>query len=159
MQKIKSERGITLLILIITIVVLALISIPIIVNTTDISELQRYTYFKGDIDKLRESIETTYADLDDLSSIGPIYTGDYSFLSYVQGSDQVANPNDGNVYYVISLSILNSYINTYFVSQLLSVSSHIYYHALIIHSPIFIVHTLYGSIICHFFFFLIKLLS
>ncbi len=111
MQKIKSERGITLLILIITIVVLALISIPIIVNTTDISELQRYTYFKGDIDKLRESIETTYADLDDLSSIGPIYTGDYSFLSYVQGSDQVANPNDGNVYYVISLSNLNSYMN------------------------------------------------
>ena len=111
MQKIKSERGVTLLILMITIVVLALISIPIIVNTTDISELQRYTYFKADIDKLREAIDATYADMDDLSTIGPIYTGDYSFLSKVQGSDPVANPNDGNVYYVISLTNLNSYIN------------------------------------------------
>lgn len=83
MQKIKNERGVTLLILIITILILALISIPIIVNTTDISELQRYTYFKSDIDKLRECIETTYADMDDLSSIGPVYTGDFSFLNKV----------------------------------------------------------------------------
>lgn len=111
MQKIKNERGVTLLILIITILILALISIPIIVNTTDISELQRYTYFKSDIDKLRECIETTYADMDDLSSIGPVYTGDFSFLNKVQGNDQVKNPNDGNVYYVISLKNLNSYTN------------------------------------------------
>ena len=75
MQKIKNEKGITLIILIITVVVLALISVPVIVNTTDISELQVYTYFKGDIDKLRESIEVTYADMTDMSSIGPIYTG------------------------------------------------------------------------------------
>ena len=107
MQKIKNERGVTLLILMITIVVLALISIPVIINTTDIAELQRYTYFKADIDKLRESIETTYADMDDLSSIGPLYTGDFSFLNNVQGNDQVGNPNDGNIYYVISLTNLN----------------------------------------------------
>ena len=111
MQKIKNEKGVTLLILVITVVILALISIPIIINTTDISELQRYTYFKSDIDKLRESIETTYADMSDLSSIGPIYTGNLSFLDEVQGSDRVANPNDGNVYYVISLDNLNSYMN------------------------------------------------
>ena len=111
MQKIKKEKGVTLLILVITVVILALISIPIIVNTTDVSELQKYTYFKSDIDKLRETIETTYADMDDLSTIGPVYTGDYSFLDKVQGNDQVLNPNDGNIYYVISLSNLNSYIN------------------------------------------------
>ena len=111
MQKIKNERGVTLLILVITILILALISIPIIVNTTDISELQRYTYFKSDIDKLRECIETTYVDMEDLSSIGPVYTGDFSFLNRVQGNDQVGNPNDGNIYYVISLNNLNSYMN------------------------------------------------
>lgn len=111
MQKIKNERGVTLLILMITIVVLALISIPVIINTTDIAELQRYTYFKADIDKLRESIETTYADMDDLSSIGPLYTGDFSFLNNVQGNDQVGNPNDGNIYYVISLTNLNLYMD------------------------------------------------
>lgn len=111
MQKFKNERGVTLLILVITILILALISIPIIVNTTDISELQRYTYFKSDIDKLRECIETTYVDMEDLSSIGPVYTGDFSFLNRVQGNDQVGNPNDGNIYYVISLNNLNSYMN------------------------------------------------
>ncbi len=111
MQKIKKENGVTLLILVITVVILALISIPIIVNTTDVSELQKYTYFKSDIDKLRESIETTYADMEDLSSIGPVYTGDYSFLDKVQGNDQVLNPNDGNIYYVISLENLNSHMN------------------------------------------------
>ena len=36
MQKIKNEKGVTLLILVITVVILTLISIPIIVNTTDI---------------------------------------------------------------------------------------------------------------------------
>ena len=111
MQKIKKENGVTLLILVITVVILALISIPIIVNTTDVSELQKYTYFKSDIDKLRETIETTYADMDDLSTIGPVYTGDFSFLNKMQGNDKVLNPNDGNIYYVISLSNLNSYIN------------------------------------------------
>ena len=111
MQKIKKENGVTLLILVITVVILALISIPIIVNTTDVSELQKYTYFKADIDKLREAIETTYADMDDLSTIGPVYTGDYSFLDKVQGNDQVLNPNDGNIYYVISLENLNSHMN------------------------------------------------
>ena len=111
MQKIKKENGVTLLILVITVVILALISIPIIVNTTDVSELQKYTYFKSDIDKLRESIETTYADMEDLSSIGPVYTGDYSFLDKVQGNDGVLNPNDGNIYYVISLENLNSHMN------------------------------------------------
>ena len=112
MQKIKSEKGITLLILIVTLIVLALISVPIIVNTTDIAELQKYTYFKADIDKLRESIETTYGDMDDLSSIGPVYTGSMLFLDNIQGEDIVRNPNDGNVYYVISLENLNSYMNS-----------------------------------------------
>lgn len=111
MQKIKKENGVTLLILVITIIVLALISIPIIVNTTDIKELQEYTYLKSDIDKLREAIETTYADMDDLSTIGPVYTGDFEFLNKVQGNDKVINPNDSNVYYVISLENLNSYMN------------------------------------------------
>lgn len=110
MQKIKNEKGITLIILIITVVVLALISVPIIVNTTDISELQVYTYFKGDIDKLRESIEVTYADMTDMSSIGPIYTGNLNFLDNNQNGDLVRNPNDSDNYYVISLKNLNSYM-------------------------------------------------
>lgn len=112
MHKIKNENGITLLILVLTIVILALVSVPIIINTTDIQELQKYTYFKGDIDKLREAIEVTYADMSDLSTIGPEFTGNLSFLGEYQGEDMVGNPNDSNKYYVISLKKLNSYIET-----------------------------------------------
>lgn len=109
MQKIKSEKGITLLILVITVIVLALISVPIIINTTDIKELQEYTYFKGDIDKLREAIEVTYTDMEDLSTIGPKYTGNISFLGASQNGSLVVNPNDGLNYYVINLKNLNRY--------------------------------------------------
>ena len=112
MQKIKNEKGITLIILIITIVVLILISVPVIVNTTDVQELQRYSYFKGDIDKLRETIETTYMHSTDLSTIGPLYTGDLSFLNLKQGDETVKNPNDDSYYYVISLNELNSHVNS-----------------------------------------------
>ena len=110
MQKINNERGITLIVLVITVIILALVSIPIIVNTTEVSELQKYTYFKGDIDKLRESIGTAYSDSQSIVTIGPRYTGDISFLNSFQNGEIVRNPNDGDEYYVISLKELNSHL-------------------------------------------------
>lgn len=111
MQKINSERGITSVILVITIIVLVLISIPVIISTTDVNELQKYTYFKGDIDKLREAIETTYADSNAIATIGPKYTGNLDFLDKFQNDKPVKNPNDNENYYVISLKELNSHLN------------------------------------------------
>lgn len=113
MQKIKleNEKGITLLILVVTIVVLILISVPIVVNTTELSELQDYTDFKADIDKLRESVETTYTDTAlDITQIGPKYTGSLDFLNGSQNGKTVKNPNDNVNYYVINLRELNSHI-------------------------------------------------
>ena len=52
MQKINNEKGITLVILVITIIVLILISVPVVVNTVEIFELQNYTNFKSDIYEL-----------------------------------------------------------------------------------------------------------
>lgn len=111
MPKINNEKGITLVILVITIVILILISIPVIVNTTEITEMQKYTYFKGDIDKLREGINTVYMDSKMLSTIGPRYTGDLSFLNDTQNGETVKNPNDDDNYYVISLKELNSHMD------------------------------------------------
>ena len=105
MQKIKleNEKGITLLILVVTIVVLILISVPVVVNTTELSELQDYTDFKADIDKLRESVETTYTDTGlDITQIGPKYTGSLDFLNGNQNGEAVKNPNDNANYYVIN---------------------------------------------------------
>lgn len=110
MQNIKSENGITLLILVVTVIVLILISVPVIMNTTEVIDLQRYTYFKGDIDRLRESINVIYKDDNSINTIGPKYTGDLGFLSLMQNGEIVKNPNDGEDYYVIDLKELNSHI-------------------------------------------------
>lgn len=110
MQKINKEKGITLIALAVTVVVLMLISIPIVVNTTEVIDFQRYTYFKGDIDKLREAINSAYADSQVITTIGPKYTGDISFLNNTQNGENVKNPNDNQDYYVISLKELNSHL-------------------------------------------------
>lgn len=111
MQKIKNEKGITLIVLVITLIVLVLISIPVIINTTDVTQLQRFVYLKNDIDKLREAIRTAYLDDLSITTIGPKYTGDMSFLEAKQNGQDVKNPNDDNNYYVISIKELNTHIN------------------------------------------------
>ena len=111
MQKINNEKGITLLILVITIVILIIISVPVVINTTEVVEMQKYTYFKGDIDKLREAINTVYMDSKLLATIGPRYTGNLNFLNDTQNGEIVRNPNDDDNYYVISLKELNSHMD------------------------------------------------
>lgn len=110
MQNKTNEKGITLLILVIAIIILTLITVPIAVNTTEVSQLQKYTYFKSDIDSLRESIETAYLGVSNISTIGPEYTGNKDFLTLQQNGQDVKNPNDSDTYYVIDLKKLNSYI-------------------------------------------------
>ena len=56
MQNKKSEKGITLIALVITVVVLSAISIPVVVNVTGVTQFNKYTLFKDDIDNLRENI-------------------------------------------------------------------------------------------------------
>lgn len=111
MQKKNNEKGITILVLAITIVILVLITVPIVVNTNEIGELQSYTYFKADIDRLRESIEVAYLNVTDLSSIGTEYTKSMDFLAKTQNGQNVKNPNDGNKYYIINLYNLNKHLD------------------------------------------------
>lgn len=107
MQKLKSEKGITLATIVITIVILLMISTPIVVNFTNIGTLKKYTSFKDDIDVLRENIDIAYRDNSDLSSIGPEYDGSLSMLEDMQGTIKVKNENDNDKYYVINLRQLN----------------------------------------------------
>ena len=111
MQKIKDEKGITLSVLIITIVVLSLLSVPVIVNVSNISSRQNYEDFCNDITKLVESVSQVYDLNVDFSTtdgyIGPKFSGDLTFLNNSQDGVNVKNPNDGDLYYVIDAVNLN----------------------------------------------------
>lgn len=107
MQNLRNERGITIVTLVITIIVLLMISTPIIVNFKNIGEVSKYSSFQKDIDTLRESIEIAYRDDIDISSIGPKYEGTLSMLNEMQGNVKVKNDNDNENYYIIDLAKLN----------------------------------------------------
>ena len=102
MQRLKNEKGITLIALSITVFVLSLISVPILVNMTNVNQFDRYADFKTDIDILRESISIAYHNKE-ITDIGPTYNGDKAFLS----EDGVKNVNDSDNYYVISIEKVN----------------------------------------------------
>mgnify|MGYP004629449965 FL=1 len=113
----KQESGVTLVAMAVTIVVLMMIAIPCIVNIKTVSETDKFTKLKNDITNLEESISQVYGENDNISKIGPKYTGDTgssSFLYINQGEigaqktskDVVKNPNDKEDYYVIDASKL-----------------------------------------------------
>ena len=106
MQKLKKEKGITLIILIITILVMALISVPIFVNSSNVTQFEHYTEFKEDLDNLKEAVGTAYYNKE-ITDIGPEYKGSTTFLSEKQNGIEVKNPNDNGKYYVINVNKLN----------------------------------------------------
>ena len=110
MHKIKSEKGITLVVLVITIIALSAISIPVAVNMSGVIELKKYTKFKQDIDRLREAISSVYDEDIEISLIGNKYTGGTTFLYGIQNGQNVKNPNDGADYYAINLTKLNTHL-------------------------------------------------
>ena len=106
MQKLKNEKGITLVALAITVFVLSIISVPVLVNMTNINQFDRYAKFKDDIDILRESISIAYHNKE-VTDIGPKYAGTTTFLSNKQNGKDVKNVNDSDTYYVISIEKVN----------------------------------------------------
>ncbi len=107
MQKIKNEKGITLIALVLTVVVLSLISVPTIINSQQIINMKKYTNFKGDIEKLSDSVKIAYKNEESISNIGPKYKGNLSFLSQKQNEKNIKNPNDDDIYYLIDIVNLN----------------------------------------------------
>ncbi len=111
MKKLKNEKGITMVALAVTIVVLSLISVPIIINTSRIKEFEGYKKLKEDIDTLSESVSTAFFD-DDISKVGPTYNSSLDFLTKTQNGETVKNSNDNNVYYVISIDNINERLSS-----------------------------------------------
>ena len=107
MQKLGDEKGITLAVLVITIIILLMTVTPIVMNFSNVERVNRYTSFKDDIDTLRENIDVAYRANDDLSTIGPEYEGSLSMLENMQGKIRVKNDNDNDKYYIIDLAQLN----------------------------------------------------
>lgn len=99
MLKIKDEKGITLVTLALTIIVLSMISIPIAINANNIFKVNSLSQYKDDLTILNESISQIYPQTEDISEIGPVYTGDLVQIK--------KNPNDNNVYYIIDMDKLH----------------------------------------------------
>ncbi len=104
----KNEKGITITALAITVVILGLISVPIIMNTSQIREFSNYKKLKDDIDNLRENIQIAFFE-DNISEIGPkVNSSMLNFLSKNQNGDSVKNVNDNDVYYAINIDEVNN---------------------------------------------------
>lgn len=108
MQKIKNEKGITLIMLIITVIVIGLISIPSAIKINEIIELNELTKYKDDLTNLAETVSQVYSQDMDISGIGPQYN---STLAERIPQNQ-KNPNDSNVYYVIDADKLDEDLYT-----------------------------------------------
>ena len=102
----RNEKGITIIVLVITIIVLGLISVPIVVNTSQITEFNNYKLLKEDIDNLRESISVAFFE-EDISGIGPKVNYKLDFLNESQNGSPVKNVNDNDVYYAIDIDEVN----------------------------------------------------
>ena len=79
----RKEAGVTPVAMAVTIVVLMMIAIPCIVNIKTVSETDKFAKLKNDITNLEESISQVYGEYDNISKIGPKYTGDTSSFLYI----------------------------------------------------------------------------
>ncbi|MBR3325082.1 MAG: hypothetical protein IKG14_03445 [Clostridia bacterium] len=113
-NKKNNEKGITLVVLVITIVILGLISIPTAINISNIIKVNDISLFKDDLNILSETVSQVYAQTDSISDIGPIYNGSMQNIPI--------NPNDNNTYYIINAHELNNKIYAKTGTYMLSLS-------------------------------------
>lgn len=109
----KDEKGITIIALTVTLVILGLISVPMIINATRVKGFNDYKKLKEDIDNLRENIQVAFYD-EDISGIGPEFdkVGSLDFLNETAIPTTIGkNVNDSDKYYVISIPKLEEKLN------------------------------------------------
>ena len=99
MQKIKKEKGITMVALTVTIVVMLCVITPISVNLIQLSKTNNLSKIKSDFEIIKEAISVVSND--NSLEIGPVFSGNVNL------GDQ-KNPNDGDIYYVINMDLLNT---------------------------------------------------
>lgn len=102
MQKIKGEKGITLVVLVLTIIVLGIVSIPTTLRVSDIIKLNTLTKFKDDFTIINETVSQVYSQGESISAIGPEFTGVNSI------PNENKNPNDSGKYRVVNMNKLSN---------------------------------------------------
>jgi len=95
----RSEKGVTLIALTITIVVLIILSFTLVVNIEPYKERKAKTNFELDMQRLKEEISQYYARTKNLPMINR-----YTNLSMLEG---IRNLNDNDNYYVIDINQLD----------------------------------------------------
>lgn len=99
----KSERGITLITLSVTIILLLILTFVITVNIEPYKEERAKTNFDIDMQRLNEEINQYFAREKELPIINP-----YTNLSMLEG---IRNINDNENYYVIDIRQLDVKLN------------------------------------------------
>ena len=104
MKKIKSDKGITLTILVITIIVMMILIIPIGTSITSNVEVTNFNNFKQDIISLTEEVKSYYVRNKQL----PVDKGqDYNLINLGIPPEAI-NQNDKGKYYPIDLGVLTN---------------------------------------------------
>lgn len=105
MKIVKENRGITLIALSVTIIVLAILGITLTTSTQSTIDMKKYYDTKKDILALSETIQKYYIDNDaDLSKIEKSKVTDFNIDTLIDGKDK--NPNDNENYYEINIEEL-----------------------------------------------------
>lgn len=108
MKKTKSNNGITLISLAVTIVVMMILAVSITTSITSTLELEKYNKVKEDIISLSENVKIYYMNN---GGTLPVYEDKTFELSTYSVPTNDINPNDKGNYYAIDTSLLAKDIN------------------------------------------------
>ncbi|MCI9063340.1 MAG: hypothetical protein HFJ17_01885 [Clostridia bacterium] len=117
----KDSKGVTLVALAVTVIVLLIITGTIIYNTKSDIKLQKVNKLYQDIENINQKIDDYYLKYGDIPTIGDSYCdktelekllknkaeSSNATLVKTNNSDNIINPNDGDEYYVIDLEKLD----------------------------------------------------
>lgn len=106
MKKIKNNRGVTMIALAVTVVILTILAVTLTASMTSTIELKKYNNVKEDIIALSEDIKVYYMKNNAL----PIYNDIKLSLSTYGVPDEDMNPNDSEIYYPINLDEISKEI-------------------------------------------------
>ena len=99
----KSEKGVTLSILILTIMILVILTSIVATNSDEFLEASKVTKLNSDIKVLEDRVATYYVKNNEIPQFGSAMS-----KSEVSVNIPVLNSNDGDTYYVIDLNKLDN---------------------------------------------------
>ena len=112
MINMKNDKGITLIALVITIVVLMILTVSVGASLIKTNDLKAFYKVKEDIILLSREVESYYLDNEVLPIVDN--TNYSAFVTTINSKNSLdRNPNDNDVYYKINISGLKNYVSTH----------------------------------------------